>query len=278
MQPDLATLPTRVAEAVSADELEQATRFAGATRNVDESRLRVTLELDAPADARELCGAWGIEGPVAVSGDVHQHSWSVLVAGDELPDPHGSRIASAPLTAGRWQLVPRLAQRPAGELPGVSSGASPAYDIHERGGEVVSIEIRPVPHTVVTDADPERLLAQMRATYPAWHDGWRIDPRATFVTIDDAAGAALTDLGDGVAQAAQVSLVDRGLGPALLDALEAIARERGFARLRLSSSAFLYGDDLPYERYAYVVGPAYDGDADVEVWAEKELASSASGP
>jgi hypothetical protein len=57
----------------------------------------------------------------------------------------------------------------------------------------------------------------------------------------------------------------------LLDALEAIARDQRFTRLRLDSSAFLFGGQLPYARYGYAIGPPYEGDADVEVWAEKEL-------
>jgi hypothetical protein len=273
----------QLARAVSADELEAVIRAIGAEHRLREGRLRidgrlvvggppeVTLELDPPVDARELCTALGIERPVAVSPDVHQHTWSVLVAGDELPDPHGLRIASAPLTAGRWQIVPRLAQRPSGELPGVASGASPAYDIRERGGTVVSIEIAPLSqHVQVLDpdhAEARRLLAAMQAAHPVWRGGWTPDPATTFVTVDDGAGAVLADGGS----ASQICLVRDDLGPALLDALEAVARDRGLARLRLDSSAFLFGDALPYARYGYEVGPPYDGDADVEVWVEKDL-------
>ena len=56
-----------------------------------------------------------------------------------------------------------------------------------------------------------------------------------------------------------------------LDTLEAVARDQGSARLRLDSSAFLLDAELPCERWGYAAGPAYAGDADVGVWAEKDL-------
>jgi hypothetical protein len=283
VHPDLATLPARVAEAISPGELEQATRLAGITRHLELERLRVTLELDPAPDASELCAAWGVERSVAVSPDVHQRTWWILVAGDELPDPHGTRIASERIAAGRWEIVPALAARPDGELPGVVSGASPAYDVRERGGVVRSIEIRAKAHAVrelaPSDPDARALLEAMASRHPHWRGGWTPESAATFVTVDDAAGAALVDLGDGIARAAHLSLGHDAPGAALLDALEAVARVRGFTRLRLDSSAFLHGDAVPYERYGYEVGPPYDGDADVEVWAEKELATpQASAP
>jgi hypothetical protein len=273
----LATLPARLADAVSPEELERATcpvDGAGVTRSFDAGRLLVTLDLDPPADARELCAAWGVERPVAVSPDVHQQTWRVLVAGDELEDLHGRRIASDRIRAGRWEIVPSLAARPAGELPGVVSGASPAYDVHERGGRVTSIAVAAMALDARTldpsDADARKLLASMAASHPHWRGGWTADPASTFVALYDGgepvAGAALTDTG-----AAQLCLIRAGFGAPLLDALEAVARDRGAARLRLDSSAFLYGEELPHVRYGYVVGPPYEGDADVEVWAERDL-------
>jgi hypothetical protein len=220
---------------------------------------------------------------VAVSPDVHQHTWVILVVGDELTDPHGARIASERITAGRWELVPALTARPDGELPGVVSGASPAYDVCEGGGLVRSIEIRAKPHEVRTlapgDPHARALLGAMASRHPHWRGGWTPKPASIFVMVDDGAGAALADLGDGVARASHICLVHDALGAELLDALEAVSRDRGFHRLRLDSSAFLSDAELPYDRYGYEVGPPYDGDADVEVWAEKDLASPpASAP
>ena len=234
---------------------------------------RVTLDLDPPADVRELCRAWGINRPVAASPDVHQRTWSILAAGDRI-------------TAGRWDITPYLSGRPAGELPGAVSGASPAYDVHERGGEVRAIEIAPTPWTTRIldpgDRDARALVAAMSSAYPAWRgsgEAWSVDPAASFVAVYDGeepvAGAALTDSSDRVAWASQHCLVPErrrpDLGAALLDAREAVARDLGAGRLRLRSSAFLLGDDLPHARYGYAIGPPYEGDTDVEVWAEKAL-------
>lgn len=78
---------------------------------------------------------------MAVSGDVHQQSWSLMVGGDPIPDSYGPRIAASDLLVGRWRVRARLSARPEGPLPGVVAGASPAYDVTERGGEVVELEI-----------------------------------------------------------------------------------------------------------------------------------------
>jgi hypothetical protein len=104
---------------------------------------QLRLTLDPPVDARELARLWGIDRPVAVSTDVHQHSWWLLVAGEPLPDPYGPRIAAESPRAGAWTLRIELDGRPSGPLPGVVCGASPAYDVNERGGQVVAVEIVP---------------------------------------------------------------------------------------------------------------------------------------
>jgi hypothetical protein len=101
----------------------------------------IVLGLDPPADARSLASLWGIGRPVAVSGDVHQQSWWLMVGGDPIPDEYGPRIAASDLRAGRWRLRARLSARPEGPLPGVAAGASPAYDVTERGVVVVELEI-----------------------------------------------------------------------------------------------------------------------------------------
>jgi GNAT superfamily N-acetyltransferase len=124
----------------------------------------------------------------------------------------------------------------------------------------------------------------MATAHPAWRGsgaGWTPDPAATFVVIYEAgtpvAGGALSPASarDGPARASQVCVAPdrRGayLGAALLDTLEALARGQGAARLRLDSSAFLLGDELPLTRCGYAIEPAYAVGADVEVWAAKEL-------
>jgi hypothetical protein len=306
-RPFLITLLDGLAEAVSVRDLDVATRppegvgvrrsFCAGDLRID-GRLvpgpvpRITLELDPPADARELCTAWGIARPVAVSPDVEQRTWQILVGGDELPDLHSRRIASEPITAGRWDIIARLAARPAGELPGAVSGASPAYDVLARGGSLRSIEISPTVHSTrllePSHPDVRDVLAAAASAHPAWRGsgaGWNVDPAATFLVIYDGAepvaGCALTDAGNGRTRASQLCLVagrsSRCVGASLLDALEAAARDRGSARLRLDSSAFLLGDELPHAGWGYATGPAYAGDADVEVWAEKNLDATLLG-
>lgn len=164
-RPFLTTLRERLAGALSVDDLDVATHppdGAGIERSLAPGYLRVgprlvphplprvTLEVDPPADARELCAAWAIARPVAVSPDVEQRTWRILVAGEDLSDRYSRRIAAKPITAGRWEIAPYLASRPAGGLPGVVSGASPAYDVRERGGVVAWIEIAPTAQSATT--------------------------------------------------------------------------------------------------------------------------------
>jgi GNAT superfamily N-acetyltransferase len=279
--PFLTTLLERLGGALGAAELDAATRppdGAGARRSFGTAHLRidgrllahplprVTLQVDPPADARALCEAWAIDRPVAVSPDVHQRTWQLLVAGEVLPDPYAPRrIAAHSITAGRWEVAAYLSARPSGELPGVVSGASPAYDVRERGGTVRSIEISPIAYsTRIVAPSADAPTADRGATVVAMHDA-----------AGPVAGAALADAGGGVALASQLWVDgdprDGSLGAALLDTLEALARDRGSDRLRLHASVFLLGDAVPYERCGYGIGPEYAGDPDAEIWAEKDL-------
>jgi len=294
----LAGLTARLQGAIDAADLDAVTQppdGAGISRSSQPDEIcidlrvlpspvpRITLNLDPPADARDLCALWGITRPAAVSGDVHQRTWSVLVAGDELPDPDRRRIAARPLTAGRWDVEPRLTERPSGELPGVVCGASPAYDVRERGGKVRAIVIAASARTTRVlephDPDARTVREAMAAAFPVWRGGWNVRDDAQVVVLyhdgRPAAGAAIIDEGAGTAAASQLCVVPecraQGLGAALLEALEAIALDRGFDRLRLDESAFLAASEVPHERFGYAVGPPYAGDTDVPVWAIKNV-------
>jgi hypothetical protein len=153
----LASLPGRLSRITLASELRVActpppaagirvsasshTVWRG-TERVPARAPRVQLGFAAPLfDARELARMWGIDRPIAVSGDVHQSSWSLVYAGEEIPDPYGKRIASYPIIAGPWVIEIDLDDRPDGPLPGVSCGASPAYDLRERDAKVAGLQI-----------------------------------------------------------------------------------------------------------------------------------------
>jgi hypothetical protein len=135
----LAGLPAAFAGGVTAADLPAPPPDAGLGHELRDDRL--TLTFDPPGDAVALCRTWAIERPVAISPDVHQRSWIVHEAGESLPDPYGPRIASSAPTAGPYRVTIELDGRPAGPLPGVSAGASPAYDLVERGGRVVGVVI-----------------------------------------------------------------------------------------------------------------------------------------
>jgi hypothetical protein len=63
--------------------------------------------------------------------------------GEVLADAYRRRIVTSELRPGPWHVRIRLAARPPGSLPGVVAGASPAYDVLERGGEVVELVVEP---------------------------------------------------------------------------------------------------------------------------------------
>lgn len=294
----IAGLVARLAGAVGAHELIAATRppeGVGVIRSLEPDSLwvgtdrlpsavpRVVLDVDPPLDARSMCRAWGIVRPVAVSGDVHQSRWQIEVAGEDLPDPFGRRIATRPISAGRWVVRAWLTGRPVGDLPGVTAGASPAYDVAERGGDIRRIEISPVPRRSAIVAarhpDAQALLDLTAASHAARRAGWRAAPEADFALIYDGeqpvAGAAVRDEGDGTFLAwclcVARDLHADGAGSDLLDVLEAVVLHRGGTRLALDGSSFLDLSAVPHLRYGYVVTPPHDGDADATASAEREL-------
>ena len=63
----------------------------------------------------------------------------------------------------------------------------------------------------------------------------------------------------------------RGLGRALLEALEALARDHGYAIARLDTGARQPGAQRMYERAGYVAVPDYNGNPWAAFWGEKPL-------
>jgi GNAT superfamily N-acetyltransferase len=64
----------------------------------------------------------------------------------------------------------------------------------------------------------------------------------------------------------------RGLGRELLAALEALARDLGYAVVRLDTGAKQPGARRMYERAGYVSVPDYNGNPYAAFWGEKRLA------
>ena len=208
------------------------------SRRLPSTLPRVEFDLESPIDGRWLSEMWQIEAPVAVSGDVHQRRWRLMIAGDELPDPDGRRIASAPVTAGRWEIGAVLAGRPPGPLPDVVSGASPAYDLLATGGHVVSVSVERT--WVATD-----VVAGRDATSQDLVVGPDTDPLAVAgLRADD---GALIAHSFSVTPAA----VRCHAGSALIDALEAIALADGADLVRLDRSVVAVHEVVPFERHGY---------------------------
>ena len=99
------------------------------------------LTLATPVSARDLAAAMGWERPYAISGDVEQTSWSLDLWTGDIDDRYGPRIAVHAPHVGKWAVEPRMEKRPEGDLPRVSAGAAPAYDLQTYEGRVVALGI-----------------------------------------------------------------------------------------------------------------------------------------
>ena len=138
-------------------------------------------------------------------------------------------------------------------------------------GRRVDIVAASHPHAVT-------LLAAARRAEPYHITGWGVPPETAFAIAYDGdrpvVGAAIRHESDGLTTATRWCVV-RGAEPshgaALLDALEAAASRAHSTRVRLDSTVFLAGAVVPWEERGYVVGPPYDGDADVSTWAERSI-------
>jgi hypothetical protein len=105
-----------------------------------------TISLAQPIPARACCEALGWERPYALSTDVHQTRWQIQLWVEDLEDPYGPRIHTRLPTLGAWAVLAQLNDRPAGALPPVQAGASPAYDLALYDAAISAIEVSPVDH------------------------------------------------------------------------------------------------------------------------------------
>jgi len=106
-----------------------------------EGRQSFTLTLAAPLPSRRLSEAFGWPRSYAISGDVHQISWSLLLSSGDIDDRYNPRIGAHAPHVGAWAVEPSLDGRPPGDLPALVSGASPAYDLAVYRANVTALEI-----------------------------------------------------------------------------------------------------------------------------------------
>jgi hypothetical protein len=194
------------------------------------------------------------------------------------------------VVAGCWVLQAGLEGRPPGEVPEAVAGASPAYDLRERPGlvRVVTVERRPIAVRLAHAGDPApaTLFEAARARNPYARPGWTPDATAPVVLVDAggspiAAAALAIDAAAHLAVATAITVAAdapdsagaAAAGADLVDAVEALALDGGAAAIRFDETAFLVDPAvLRLADRGYFVGPPYDGDADVAVWAERRLA------
>lgn len=100
------------------------------------------LTFPAPLPAGALCEAMGWAQPYALSADVSQRRWHIQLWVADLADPYGPRIQTRRPEAGPWSVTTWLTGRPAGPLPGVAAGASPAYNLATYQASVVALEVK----------------------------------------------------------------------------------------------------------------------------------------
>ncbi len=99
------------------------------------SKYVLRLKLKQPVNAYQLSQVMGWARPYISSPVVHQTSWNVRLWKEDVSDPYGPRVHLATPAAGVWIVNAQVDHRPSGRLPGVSAGASPAYDLPRYTGE-----------------------------------------------------------------------------------------------------------------------------------------------
>ena len=107
---------------------------------------RYTLRFRQPIPAERLVAAMGWTRAYAVSSDVHQETWGIVLWKSDVAEDgnfSGPRIGIQDPHVGAWAFMPSLADRPAGPLPKLAAGASPAYDLTAYSAQVTTVEIEP---------------------------------------------------------------------------------------------------------------------------------------
>lgn len=114
---------------------------------------------------------------------------------------------------------------------------------------------------------------------PTAHPEELSPPRGGFVVLTEdgrpVAGGGVKRLDDRACEIKRMYVVpsarDRGVGRELLAALEALARDRGYAVARLDTGAKQPRARRMFERAGYVSVPDYNGNPYAAFWGEKRL-------
>jgi hypothetical protein len=142
----LLELPATLTRTNVADLESLAARIAAvpgvAKAAADAGASRIAVELATEHDAAHVAAMLGWTDVHVISGDVHQHNWHLVVRTEDLPDPHGRRIATKTPSFGGWALEIAATARPEGPLPGISAGASPGYPLGRYTAKVQRLSIR----------------------------------------------------------------------------------------------------------------------------------------
>jgi len=147
-----------------------------------------------------------------------------------------------------------------------------------------------VRRTTGADPDAEELVAAMTAETGALYGGpppagssatpgELSPPEGGFVLLlrggRALAGGGLKRSAEGTCEIKRMYVVPEargsGLGARLLEELEALARDLGYAVARLDTGARQPGAQRLYERAGYVAIPDFNGDAHAAWWGEKRL-------
>lgn len=123
----LRTLPAALDDGTLADAealMASVPPEVGETLLLPDGNVRLTLA--RPVSARWLARTFGWELPIAVSGDVHQRSFSIMRGGVQTAP---GRVSGSEPIAGVWHVRAVLKARPRGPLPRLRWAAAPAYDL-----------------------------------------------------------------------------------------------------------------------------------------------------
>ncbi|CAN5378858.1 hypothetical protein BH10CYA1_BH10CYA1_20820 [soil metagenome] len=101
----------------------------------------VEITLNSPISAKTFSKILGWNSPYLVSPDVHQNTWEIQIPQNPLGKVEDSRIATKYPQIGSWSVRASVESRPAGDLPEIVAGASPAYSLGNYDSGVTRVRL-----------------------------------------------------------------------------------------------------------------------------------------